>query len=81
MPDPKTQCKGTTQAVVPFFRAGNVYVPPGSIAPWVKEYVHETTTFPGSSKDDQVDATSQALQFLLVGDEDEDSALANWRIW
>jgi predicted phage terminase large subunit-like protein len=44
------------------FESGRVYLP--SQAPWLDEYVREITGFPGSKYDDQVDATSQALEFL-----------------
>lgn len=47
------------------FRAGNVYLPHESIAPWIKEYVYELCAFPKAKKDDYVDATSQA--FLFIG--------------
>lgn len=47
------------------FRAGNVYLPHESIAPWIKEYVYELCAFPKAKKDDYVDATSQAL--LQIG--------------
>jgi predicted phage terminase large subunit-like protein len=33
-------------------------------APWLAQYVHELTTFPGAKYDDQVDSTSQALSFI-----------------
>ena len=44
------------------FESGRVYLP--SQAPWLDEYVREITGFPGSKYDDQVDSTSQALEFL-----------------
>ena len=44
------------------FESGRVHVP--SQAPWLDEYVREITGFPGSKYDDQVDSTSQALEFL-----------------
>ena len=44
------------------FESGRVYLP--EQAPWVEEYVREITGFPGSKHDDQVDSTSQALEFL-----------------
>jgi predicted phage terminase large subunit-like protein len=44
------------------FESGRVYLP--SQAPWLEEYVRELTGFPGSKYDDQVDSTSQALEFL-----------------
>lgn len=46
------------------FRAGNVYLPHESIAPWIKEYAYELCAFPKARKDDYVDATSQALLFI-----------------
>ena len=61
------------QAVAPFFRSGNVYLPPDSAAEWAREWVHEITTFPGSKQDDQVDAASQAISHLLVGEADDDN--------
>ena len=36
-------------------------------APWLAEYVHELTTFPGSKHDDMVDSTSQVLEWLKIG--------------
>lgn len=48
-------------AVSPYFEAGNVELPPAAMHPWVMDYVHELTTFPNAETDDQVDATSQAL--------------------
>ena len=44
------------------FESGRVYLP--SQASWLDEYVREITGFPGSKYDDQVDSTSQALEFL-----------------
>lgn len=49
------------EAVSPYFKSGNVYLPSRRRYSWVGDYVHEITTFPGSKSDDQVDATSQAL--------------------
>jgi predicted phage terminase large subunit-like protein len=44
------------------FESGRVFLP--KQAPWLDEYVREITGFPGSKYDDQVDSTSQALEFL-----------------
>jgi predicted phage terminase large subunit-like protein len=41
---------------------GFVYVP--REAPWLAEYLHELSTFPNSKYDDQVDSTSQALDWI-----------------
>lgn len=44
------------------FENGRVYLP--KEASWLEEYVREITGFPGSKHDDQVDSTSQALEYL-----------------
>lgn len=41
---------------------GFVYIPQD--AHWLGEYLHELTTFPNGKFDDQVDSTSQALEWL-----------------
>lgn len=47
-----------------FWKAGRIFLPMG--APWVQSFVNEHQAFnpPHSSKDDQVDAMSQALLYL-----------------
>jgi predicted phage terminase large subunit-like protein len=47
------------------FENGNVLLP--SRAPWLKDYVHELTMFPGVKFDDQVDSTTQALDHMSIG--------------
>lgn len=44
------------------FEAGQVHVP--AEAPWLAEWLEELLAFPNSRHDDQVDATSQALDYL-----------------
>jgi predicted phage terminase large subunit-like protein len=44
------------------FENGRVLLPRS--APWLADYVQELTSFPGSKYDDQVDSTSQALDYL-----------------
>lgn len=52
-------------AASPEVEAGNVHLP---ISPgWVDEYVDELADFPSGTNDDQVDATSQALNYLRSG--------------
>jgi predicted phage terminase large subunit-like protein len=46
------------------FRAGNIYLPDESIAPWIVEYRYQLCAFPKAKHDDYVDATSQALLFI-----------------
>jgi predicted phage terminase large subunit-like protein len=44
------------------FEAGHVLLP--NDAPWLAEYISELLAFPGSRHDDQVDSTTQALEYL-----------------
>jgi len=44
------------------FESGRVLLPLS--ASWLDEYIHELTSFPGSKYDDQVDSTTQALDYL-----------------
>jgi predicted phage terminase large subunit-like protein len=44
------------------FENRRVFIP--SEAPWLAAYVHEIMSFPGAKHDDQVDSTTQALEFL-----------------
>jgi predicted phage terminase large subunit-like protein len=44
------------------FEQGQVMLP--SAAPWLGDYLAELTGFPGTKFDDQVDSTSQALDFM-----------------
>lgn len=44
--------------------AGRVYLP--TSAPWLEDYLHELTMFPNSKHDDQVDSTSQFLDWFTV---------------
>lgn len=52
------------EAVSPMFVAGNVFIPDPSTTPWVNDFIEELVTFPFGSHDDQVDATSQAIDYL-----------------
>ena len=50
-------------ACEPEIESGNVYLPDGEV--WVEmEYIPEFTVFPRGKHDDQVDCTSQALNYL-----------------
>jgi predicted phage terminase large subunit-like protein len=44
------------------FEQGHVFLP--ARAPWLDDFVRELTGFPGTKYDDQVDSTSQALDYL-----------------
>jgi predicted phage terminase large subunit-like protein len=49
---------------VPAWRSGNVHIPNPSARGWVRDYVLELTSFPNAPNDDQVDATTLALNQL-----------------
>jgi len=55
------------QGAIPLIAAKNVYLPQnfdGTQIKWVGELIEELAAFPNSTYDDQVDATSQALNFM-----------------
>jgi len=54
------------------FENGIVRLP--KAAPWLHDYLLELTSFPGSKFDDQVDSTTQALDYLRI-----DNSLEIWR--
>jgi predicted phage terminase large subunit-like protein len=63
------------------FEAGQVYLP--EQAPWLAEYLHEVLAFPNARFDDQVDSTSQFLNWAEVSarrfsDEPDYSWLSWW---
>jgi predicted phage terminase large subunit-like protein len=51
-------------AIAPYVQAGNVFLPDPSIAPWIHDYLEEFAKFPNGTHDDQVDSSSQALNWL-----------------
>jgi predicted phage terminase large subunit-like protein len=53
-------------AVSPFIESGNVYLPDPRVFSWVDDFINELATFPNGTNDDQVDATSQALTWVLT---------------
>jgi predicted phage terminase large subunit-like protein len=58
---------------------GFVYLP--REASWLAEYVHELTTFPKSKYDDQVDSTSQALDWVKRASRHSNVLHYNYREW
>jgi predicted phage terminase large subunit-like protein len=74
---PKDSKQARASAVAPFVEAGNTFLPPAELAPWVGDFVEECAAFPSGSHDDQVDAMSQALARLLLGEGRFDEA-ADW---
>lgn len=51
-------------AAAPLFEAGNVFLPDPAKCAWTQSYLYEMFIFPNGKHDDQVDATSQALNYL-----------------
>ena len=51
-------------SVTPVFEAGNFILPASNLKPWVEDYIDEMTDFPDGLNDDQVDMTSQGVQWL-----------------
>lgn len=45
---------------------GNVYLPHPATAPWVDEFIEEHAKFPKGKNDDQVDQSSQAVNYLTT---------------
>jgi predicted phage terminase large subunit-like protein len=61
-PPPQTDKVMRLHAQTAKFEGGLIHLP--SSATWLAEYVRELTTFPGGKFDDQVDSTTQALDYL-----------------
>ena len=59
---PRYEKLARMEARAVMFESGKVFVP--STAPWLGTYLDELLSFPNSTKDDQVDSTSQALDYL-----------------
>lgn len=64
---PKGDKVTRANVVVPFFEAGNVYLPHPKWQPWVREMLDEWTGFPNMEHDDEVDSMDQALSREIVG--------------
>jgi predicted phage terminase large subunit-like protein len=63
--EPKMDKIMRLHAVSSTMENGFVYLP--EKAEWLPEYLHELTTFPKGKHDDQVDSTSQALDWIRQG--------------
>lgn len=68
--EPEGSKEARLTSVSPFFEAGNIHLPDPSIARWVNDYIEELVSFPNADNDDQVDATSQALDRMNRGEID-----------
>ncbi len=60
--NPKDSKESRAMSISPEFEAGNIYLPDSSISSWVNDYIEELVIFPKGRNDDQVDATTQAIQ-------------------
>ena len=62
--DPGSKDKvSRARATLPLWKAGNVWLP--NDAPWVSDFVSEHAAFPRAANDDQVDTTTQALNYWI----------------
>jgi predicted phage terminase large subunit-like protein len=66
--NPRGSKQARAAAVAPFIEAGNVFLPAPQVALFagVDGLIDESAAFPNGTHDDQVDATSQALDRLLL---------------
>jgi len=55
------------QAVAPYAEAGNIYLPHPRIAPWIHDFLEECAAFPNAAHDDDVDAMTQAINWMAAG--------------
>ena len=60
--EPRYEKLARMEARAVMFETGKMLVP--TAAPWLGTYLDELLSFPNSAKDDQVDSTSQALDYL-----------------
>lgn len=70
--NPQSSKESRARAVTPMFEAGNIYLP--QRANYLGEYKRELLEFPNGQNDDQVDATSQYLNYIrdsLMSSKDE----------
>lgn len=64
--NPTESKEARAEAVTPFIEAGNVHLPAPKLAAWADGLIEEAAAFPTGAHDDQVDATSQALNRLFI---------------
>lgn len=50
-------------AVTPSIETGRVFLPES--APWLADYIDSLASFPNAAHDDDVDSTTQALNYLI----------------
>ena len=62
--EPRGSKEARAAATTHYWEAGNVFLPRPEKASWVPAFIEEHCSFPSGAADDQVDATSQALDQL-----------------
>jgi len=63
--EPRGDKISRVHAISPEFESGHVYFPSKAIAPWIGDYINELISFPTAVHDDQVDASTQAIDELI----------------
>lgn len=63
--NPEGSKEARAQSVAPLQESGNCYLPDPRSQSWVNEFIDECADFPYSENDDQVDAMSQGLTYLM----------------
>ena len=63
-PPPGTDKVMRLHAQTAMFENGLVFLP--RVASWLPDYLHELTSFPGTRHDDQVDSTTQFLDYIRL---------------
>ena len=54
------------QAIAPYAEAGNIFLPNPRNAPWVHDFLEECAAFPNAAHDDDVDAMTQAINYMAT---------------
>jgi predicted phage terminase large subunit-like protein len=62
--------------VAAYYRAGNIYYPDESIAPWIRAHRAQVLNFPMDAKDDMVDAETQIIEQVLFPVDRDDTLTA-----
>lgn len=65
--EPEGGKEARANAVTPIFESGNVYFPHPYYCPWINDVIEEVLAFPNGEHDDDVDAMTQALVKLMIG--------------
>ena len=66
---PQGDKEARVNSITPLLEAGRVFLPRS--APWLFDYLEQLCGFPTAPHDDMVDATTQALRYLTVAEEQD----------